>query len=62
MTWRPCASILRRPMLKFSKMPIFLLILALVAPIAIAQDEHPLRPEEAYKYVCLLYTSDAADE
>ena len=57
-------SILRRPMLKFSKIApsqlIGLLILALIAPVAIGQDEHPLRPEDAYKYV-VFDTGDALE-
>jgi thiol:disulfide interchange protein DsbD len=38
-------------MLKFSQMPRFLLLLLLAMPCAYAQDDLPLRPEEAYRYV-----------
>ena len=64
MTRSPCASILRRPMLKFSKIApgasLFLLLLLVAAPIVQAQDEHPLRPEDAYRYV-VFDTGDALE-
>ena len=61
MTQPAYASILRRPMLKFSKIApiasLMLLLMAVAAPLVQAQDEHPLRPEDAYRYV----VSDTGD-
>lgn len=51
MTQATRGSILRRPMLKFAKLSRFLLLLVLAAPTAYAQDDEPLRPEDAYRYV-----------
>jgi thiol:disulfide interchange protein DsbD len=44
-------------MLKFSKILQFLLLLLVAAPVVQAQDEQPLRPEDAYRYV----VSDTGD-
>ena len=50
-------SILRRPMHKFTKMTRILLLALLALPYAHAQDDEPLRPEDAYRYV----VSDTGD-
>ena len=62
MTLRLRASILRRPMIKFSKASLLLATLAalLATSFASAQDEEPLRPEEAYRYV-VTDTGDAIE-
>lgn len=51
---------LRRPMLKIVTLTRFLLLLLLAAPAAYAQDEEPLRPEDAYRYV-VFDTGDALE-
>lgn len=51
---------LRRPMLKIATLTRFLLLLLLAAPAAYAQDEEPLRPEDAYRYV-VFDTGDALE-
>ncbi len=48
---------LRRPMLKFSKISHILLLLLVSMSYAHAQDDDPLRPEDAYLYV----VSDTGD-
>ena len=50
-------SMLRRPMLKLSKICLFSLLLFVAMPFAYAQDDEPLRPQEAYLYV----VSDTGD-
>lgn len=57
MTQRASASILRRLMLKIPKMTRILLLLLLALPYAHAQEDEPLRPEDAYRYV----VSDTGD-
>ena len=50
-------SMLRRPMLKLSKICLFSLLLLVAMPFAYAQDDEPLRPQDAYLYV----VSDTGD-
>ena len=50
-------SMLRRPMPKLFKISRFLLLFLLAMPYAYAQDDEPLRPEDAYLYV----VSDTGD-
>lgn len=51
------SSMLRRPMLKLSKIGLFSLLLLVAMPYTYAQDDEPLRPEDAYRYV----VSDTGD-
>ena len=51
------SSMLRRPMLKLSKISLFSLLLLVAMPYSYAQDDEPLRPEDAYLYV----VSDTGD-
>ena len=48
---------LRRPMPKLSQISLFSLLLVVAMPNAYAQDDEPLRPQEAYRYV----VSDTGD-
>ncbi len=57
MTQSRGSSMLRRPMLKLSRICLFSLLLLVAMPGAYALDDEPLRPEDAYRYV----VSDTGD-
>jgi len=57
MTGPSHSSMLRRPMLKFPEICLFSLLLLVAMPVAYAQDDAPLRPENAYLYA----VSDTGD-